>query len=160
MDFSDDYQLDKTKCKKCNLDKKLLWTRQAQESFELGKKAYHKGKTIGQHPVPDYIIKRLLNMQKKDGVNSAYCNNTQWWKRGWKEAYRNNLVTKMNKKTTLSGLDLIRVVRKESLDLPTNSYTRLLDEFSLESFSAASLSDMQTSKLQQLLDKIREINKQ
>lgn len=65
----------------------------------------------------------------------------------------------MDKEITLSGLDLIHVVREESLDLPTNSYIRLLDKFSLESFSVARLSDMSTSRLRQLLNKIKEINK-
>lgn len=63
----------------------------------------------------------------------------------------------MDKEITLSGLDLINKIRKESLDLPTGSYKILLDEFSLESFSITRLLDVQTTRLRQLLNKIRKI---
>lgn len=55
---------------------------------------------------------------------------------------------------------LTRAIRKESLNIPTGLYVELLDEFSLKSFSTACLLDVQTSKLQRLLDKIRKINKE
>ena len=55
-----------------------------------------------------------------------------------------------------SKAELIRDVRRESLDLHRSRYMVVLEGFSLESFSVARLSEMPTSRLQELLDEIRQ----
>lgn len=51
--------------------------------------------------------------------------------------------------------ELVREVRKASLDLHRNRFMAVLDEFSLASFSAAQLSEMPESRLRELLEEIR-----
>lgn len=54
-----------------------------------------------------------------------------------------------------SKVELIRDIRRESLDLHRSRYMVVLERFSLESFSVDRLSEMPKSRLQELLDEIR-----
>jgi len=49
---------------------------------------------------------------------------------------------------------LVHEVRRVSLNLQRNRYMAVLDEFYLESFSAARLSEMPESRLRELLEEI------
>jgi len=56
----------------------------------------------------------------------------------------------------LDRSDVIKMIRRESLDLPTKRYKEILDEFVLLSYSCSQLERVSTSRLFDLLRTIKQ----
>lgn len=119
------------------------------------------------HSLTAELAKRKVPAENFMRTLSANIDNERLSDAGFREFVRNTLPivifqrvearpsnTYADRSAPSAKSELVREVRKASLDLHRNRYTAVLDEFSLESLSVARLSEMPESRLRELLEEI------